>query len=125
MIIGVPKERKVLEKRVALAPDGAHQLIEHGHKVLIEKGAGEGAHFSDELYRKVGCEVVSSPKDIWTRAELIVKVKEPHISEYQYFREGLVIFDYLHLASMPDVTKALLDGGVTSLGYELVQTSDG
>ncbi|MCO6429809.1 MAG: alanine dehydrogenase, partial [Deltaproteobacteria bacterium] len=125
MIIGVPKERKTLEKRVAITPDGANEVIKHGHKILIEQGAGEGSFFTDADYKEAGCEVVPALKDVWTRSDMVVKVKEPHPEEYQYFRAGLILFDYLHLASMPDVTKALLDGKVTALAYELVQTVDG
>jgi alanine dehydrogenase len=124
MIIGIPRERKTLEKRVALTPDGAAELIKDGNKVLIEKDAGAGSYFDNQSYTAVGCEIVPSLEDVWSRAELLVKVKEPHESEYQYFREDLVLFDYLHLASMPDVTKALLKGKITSIAYELVQTKN-
>ena len=125
MIIGVPRERKTLEKRVALTPDGAHQLVEHGHRVLIEENAGLGADFSNDAYHEAGAEIVSTLKDVWTKSELVVKVKEPHETEYEFFRPGLALFDYLHLASMPDVTKAMLDGGMTGIAYELVQLPDG
>lgn len=124
MIIGVPRERKTLEKRVALTPDGAHELTKRGHKVLIETNAGAGSFFPDDAYKASGCTIVSTLADVWKGCELLVKVKEPHESEYEYFRPGLALFDYLHLASMPDVTKAMLEGGVTGIAYELVQTSD-
>ena len=124
MIIGVPRERKTLEKRIAITPDGAQALIKRGHTVLIEQDAGLGSHFTNEQYRAVGCTLVPTLKDVWTKAELVVKVKEPHPEEYQHFRDGLTLFDYLHLASMPDVTEALLRGKMTSIGYELVQTQD-
>jgi len=124
MIIGVPRERKTLEKRVALTPDGAHELVKRGHTVLIETKAGDGSHFGDQAYAESGCEIVATLKDVWTRAELLVKVKEPHEEEYQYFRSGLAIFDYLHLAGMPELTKAMLKGKVTGIAYELVQTED-
>jgi len=120
MIIGVPKERKTLEKRIALTPDGARELVNHKHEVLIEKGAGEGSHFSDDEFRDSGAKIVTF-KDVWTQSELVVKVKEPHEDEYQYFRKDLTLFDYLHLASMPDVAKAMLDGKITGIAYELVQ----
>lgn len=123
MIIGIPRERKTLEKRVALTPDGANDLVKEGHRVLIEKDAGAGSFFDDNAYKDAGCEIVSSLEEVWSRAELLVKVKEPHESEYPYFRKDLVLFDYLHLASMPDVTNALLKGKVTSIAYELVQTN--
>ena len=125
MIIGVPRERKTLEKRVALTPDGAHQLVAAGHTVLIEAGAGAGSHFSDDAYQKAGCEIAADLASVWEKAQLVVKVKEPHEEEYQYFRPGLALFDYLHLASMPEVTTALLEGGVTGIAYELVQLPDG
>ena len=124
MIIGVPRERKTLEKRVALTPDGAQELVKHGHQVLIEKDAGAGSHFLDQDYLNVGCKIVPTLKDVWTKSELVVKVKEPHESEYEFFRPDLTLFDYLHLASMPDVTHALLKGGITGIAYELVQLND-
>ena len=125
MIIGVPKERKTLEKRVALTPDGAAELVKRGHSVLIESGAGIGSMFDDAAYIAVGAKIVPLLKDIWSKSDLLVKVKEPHESEYEYFREGLILFDYLHLASMPNVAKELVQSGITSLAYELVRTPDG
>jgi alanine dehydrogenase len=125
MIVGVPRERKTLEKRVALTPDGAAALVKRGHKVLIEQNAGAGSFFEDKLYTDVGCQIVPTLKDIWTKSDMVVKVKEPHESEYEFFRPGLILFDYLHLASMPDVTEAMLKGGVTGIAYELVQLADG
>jgi alanine dehydrogenase len=124
MIIGVPRERKILEKRVALTPDGALELTQRGHSVLIEQSAGLGSHFTDEAYQASGCTIVPTLEEVWTKAELIVKVKEPHEEEYRYFRKGLTIFDYLHLASMPELTKQMLQSGVTGIAYELVQTED-
>lgn len=125
MIIGIPRERKTLEKRIALTPDGAQDLVKRGHEVLIETNAGVGSHFADEEFAQVGCKIVSTLKEVWSRAELVVKVKEPHEEEYQYFRPGLAIFDYLHLASMADLTRTMLKGKVTGIAYELVQTADG
>jgi len=125
MKIGVPRERKTLEKRIAITPDGAAELVKHGHTVFIEKDAGAGSFFPDEQYIAVGAKIVPTLKDIWTGSDLVVKVKEPHEEEYQYFRDGLMLFDYLHLASMPDVAKALVNGKVTSIAYELVQTDTG
>jgi alanine dehydrogenase len=124
MIIGVPRERKILEKRVAVTPDGAHELVAHGHQVLIETNAGAGSHFTDEQYVKAGCRIVSTLKEVWTNSELIVKVKEPHESEYEFFRRDIAIFDYLHLASMPELTHMMLKGKITGIAYELVQTED-
>lgn len=125
MIIGVPKERKTLEKRVAITPYGAQELVRSGHEVLIETGAGEGADFSDGQFRDAGCKIVQDLGEVWNNSELVVKVKEPHELEYQYFRKDVTLFDYLHLASMPDVAEAMLQGGLTSIAYELVQLPDG
>ncbi|MCI5065757.1 alanine dehydrogenase [bacterium] len=125
MRIGVPRERKTLEKRVAMTPDGASKVIAHGHEVLIETGAGAGAAFPDEEYAAVGCTIVPTLAEVWERAELLVKVKEPHESEYEFLRPDLFLFDYLHLASMPEVAEALLQGGTTSIAYELVQDAQG
>lgn len=125
MKIGVPRERKALEKRVAITPDGASKLVANGHTVLVETNAGNGADFTNEQYKEAGCKVVETLKEVWTESEMVVKVKEPHEEEYQYFRSGLILFDYLHLASMPDVAKVLVDSGVTGIAYELVQESDG
>jgi len=125
MIIGIPRERKTLEKRVALTPDGAHKLIEHGHKIIVENDAGLGAHFLNESYSEVGCQIVNTLEEVWKTAEMVVKVKEPAPEEFEYFRPGLVLFDYLHLASMPEVTRHLLDKQITGLAYELVQDRGG
>lgn len=125
MIIGVPRERKTLEKRVAITPDGADLLVKRGHELLIEKDAGVGSSFSDADYQSAGCRIVPTLKDVWTNSELVVKVKEPDASEFEYFRPGLALFDYLHLAGLPEVTKALLEGGVTGIAYELVQKNNG
>lgn len=124
MIIGIPKERKTLEKRVALTPKGAKFLIEDGHTVLIEKNAGTGSFFPDSDYKKSGCIICDSLAEVWNQAEMIVKVKEPAEEEYRYFREGLIIFDYLHLAGLPEVAEQLLKHKVTGIAYELVQTED-
>lgn len=125
MIIGVPRERKTLEKRVALTPDGAHELVERGHTVLIENDAGLASSFPNEDYLSSGCEVVSTLKEVWERSQLLVKVKEPHQEEYPFFRPDLVLFDYLHLASMPDLTKKLVESKIVGVGYELVKDSAG
>jgi alanine dehydrogenase len=125
MIIGVPRERKTLEQRVALTPDGAHDLVALGHKVLIEKDAGKLSHYPDNLYQEAGAEIVPDLKSVWTKADMVVKVKEPHEEEYQYFREGLVVFDYLHLAGLSEVSEALNRSKVTGIAYELVQLENG
>ncbi|RIL03934.1 MAG: alanine dehydrogenase [Proteobacteria bacterium] len=124
MRIGVPKERKTLEKRIALTPDGASELVKHGHQILVETKAGEGSHFSDQAYKEAGATIVPTLSDVWTKSELIVKVKEPHEEEYKFFRPDVAIFDYLHLASMPELTKEMVKGKITGIAYELVQTPD-
>jgi alanine dehydrogenase len=125
MQVGVPRERKTLEKRVALTPDGARELIKHGHSVLIEKGAGEGSSFADSDYEFVGCRIAPTLAEVWNNSELLVKVKEPDESEFEFFREDLILFDFLHLASLPKVADSLLQKKVTAFAYETVQTSDG
>jgi alanine dehydrogenase len=124
MIIGIPRERKTLEKRVALTPDGARELTKLGHKVLIEIDAGKGSFFDNTAYKEAGCDIVDSLETVWTKSDLVVKVKEPDASEFKYFRPGLLLFDFLHLASLPEVAKELVRGKVTSFAYELVQTTD-
>ena len=123
--VGVPRERKTLEQRVALTPDGAAELVKHGHTVLIETNAGQKSHFEDAQYTQAGCKIVGTLKEVWTGSNMVVKVKEPHEDEFQFFRKDLILFDYLHLASMPTVTKAMLDGQITGIAYELVKTIDG
>lgn len=125
MIIGVPKEIKAQENRVALTPAGADALVRNGHKVLVEASAGVGAGFSDEEYVSVGAEIIKEASEVWKNAEMIVKVKEPLPSEYDYFRPGLILFTYLHLAAEPKLTKALMEKGVVAIAYETVQKSDG
>ncbi len=122
MIIGVPKEIKNNENRVAMTPASVYTLVNAGHQVLIETGAGLGSSFSDGDYKKVGAEIVSSAADAWA-AEMVMKVKEPLESEYTYFREGLVLFTYLHLAAEPELAKALVEKGVTAIAYETVEVN--
>ncbi|MHC5562086.1 alanine dehydrogenase [Bacillus spizizenii] len=119
MIIGVPKEIKNNENRVALTPGGVSQLISNGHRVLVETGAGLGSGFENEAYESAGAEIIANPKQVWD-AEMVMKVKEPLPEEYVYFREGLVLFTYLHLAAEPKLTQALKDKGVTAIAYETV-----
>lgn len=125
MIIGVPRERKTLEKRVSLTPDGVRELVRRGHRVLIETGAGIGSSFEDSAYHSAGAAILSSLEEVWTKSDMVVKVKEPHESEIGYFRKDLILFDYLHLASMPDLTREMLNGKITGIAYELVQLPDG
>lgn len=123
MRIGVPKEIKNSENRVSITPAGVMQLVSHNHQVFIEKNAGMGAGFSDEEYQQVGAVIVETAKEAWDQ-EMVLKVKEPIKEEYQYFREGLILFTYLHLAAEPELTKELMEKGVIAIAYETVETSD-
>jgi alanine dehydrogenase len=125
MIIGVPKEVKDHESRVALTPAGAKALTEAGHKVLIEHNAGQLSSFPDDDYQAVGAEIVGGAPDVWGLAEMVVKVKEPVEKEYRYFREGLVLFTYLHLAPLKELTDALLGKKVLGIAYETVKDRAG
>ncbi|WP_419893097.1 alanine dehydrogenase [Oceanobacillus kimchii] len=120
MIIGVPKEIKNNENRVAMTPAGVVHLINAGHTVQIEKGAGLGSNFTDAEYKEAGAELIDSAASVWENADMIMKVKEPLSSEYKYFRKGLVLFTYLHLAAAPELTKALVDSEVTAIAYETI-----
>ena len=122
MIVGVPAETKDNERRVAVTPDGVRELVAHGHRVLVERGAGEGSSIADGDLAVAGAELVSVA-DAWA-AELVVKVKEPQPGELGYLRPDLVLFTYLHLAAEPEVADALLQAGTTALGYETVQLAD-
>ncbi len=123
MIIGIPKEIKQQEHRVALLPSGAYQLVRGGHTVLVENGAGIGSGYSDEEYRHAGAELVSNPEEIFERAGLIVKVKEPMPVEYGLLRPGQILFTYLHLAASPVLTEALARSGATAIAYETVEVN--
>ena len=125
MIIGVPREIKNNEYRVAMVPAGVRALIENGHRVLVERSAGEGSSISDDEYLQVGAEIKQSAKDVFEEAEMIVKVKEPLPQEYNLLREGQILFTYLHLASALELTKALLAQKVIGIAYETVQLADG
>jgi alanine dehydrogenase len=121
MIIGVPREIKDNEARVGVTPAGVKALTEAEHTVLVEAQAGEQSGFPDEEYRAAGANVVADAAEVWRRAETIVKVKEPIEAEYDYFREGLVLFTYLHLAPVPDLTNKLLESKVIGIAYETVR----
>lgn len=125
MVVGVPKEIKDNEYRVAIVPAGVTALVDRGHRVLIEQGAGAGSGVSDEDYARAGAEIVSDPGEIWTRAGLILKIKEPLPSEYGFMRYGQTVFTYLHLASDRLLTEAVLKSGIIAIGYETVQLPDG
>jgi alanine dehydrogenase len=121
--IGVPKEIKTDEYRVALTPAGARELIQRGHEVIVESTAGEGSAFADEQYERAGAQIVTVD-DAWGRADLVLKVKEPIEPEYSRLREGLVLFTYLHIAADEPLTRALVDSGITAVAYETVETND-
>lgn len=120
MRIGVPKEIKNNENRIAMTPAGVVNLLKFNHEVFIEKGAGVGSGFLDEDYTSAGAKLVDTAKEAWSM-DMVMKVKEPLPSEYSYFREGLILFTYLHLAPEPELTKALLDNKVIGIAYETVQ----
>lgn len=122
MIIGVPKEIKNNENRVAITPAGVDAFVKAGHKVIIETNAGLGSGFTNEDYIAAGAEIVPTAQDAWS-ADMVMKVKEPIASEYQYFREGLILFTYLHLAAEPELAKALTEKGVIAIAYETVEVN--
>jgi alanine dehydrogenase len=124
LIVGVVREIKPDEYRVALTPAGARELRQRGHDVLVEAGAGLGSSFPDSDYESVGARV-TSVEDVWANADLLLKVKEPLSQEYDRLREGLVLFTYLHLAAEEGLTRALLESGATCIAYETVETEDG
>lgn len=124
MIIGLPKEIKNNEFRVGMTPAGVRQLIQHGHEVWVQEGAGLGSHFDDADYVACGAKIVPTAADAWS-AEMVVKVKEPQPSEYDFMREDLVLFTYLHLAAEEALTKAMIKTGVLGIAYETVEARDG
>ncbi len=123
MIIGVPKEIKDQEYRVALLPSAAYQLLKRGHEVLVERGAGTGAGYPDADYERAGATLVAAHHVVFERAELVVKVKEPLPTEYPLLRPGQILFTYLHLAASKPLTEALLKSGVTGLAYETLEVN--
>jgi alanine dehydrogenase len=125
MIIGIPKEIKTKETRVSITPDGAKKLVESGHTVMVEQDAGIFSGFPNHAYASAGARLMDDVSEIWNQAEMIVKVKEPLESEYPFFREGLTILTFFHLASAPALAHALCDANVTAIGYETVETDDG
>ena len=125
MIIGVPKEVKDHESRVGITPAGVKALTETGHKVLVETHAGELSAFTDDEYQSAGAEIVGSAHNVWGNANMVVKVKEPVEKEYGFFREGLVLFTYLHLAPVPDLTEQLLTKKVIGIAYETIRDKAG
>jgi alanine dehydrogenase len=124
MRVGVPKEIKTREYRVAMTPAGVRELRRGGHQVLVERGAGEGSGLADERYIEAGATSVPTAADAWN-ADMVVKVKEPQASEYGYFRDGLILYTYLHLAAEPALTRELVRTKVTGVAYETIQSPDG
>lgn len=124
MIIGIPKEVKDNEYRVSLTPGGAHTLVEAGHRVIVEAGAGEGSGFPDDEYVAASAETVPGHADAFEQAEMVMKVKEPLPQEYDLLREDLLLFTYLHLAAEEELTRVLMQKGTTAIAYETVQLPD-
>lgn len=125
MIVGVPREIKTEEHRVAITPIGVRELTDHGHSVLIEKGAGEGSTIHDEEYEAQGATIVADADEIFGTAEMILKVKEPQADEVEKLHEGQILFTYLHLAAYPQLAAGLLDRGIVAIAYETVQLVSG
>jgi alanine dehydrogenase len=125
MIIGVPKEVKDHESRVGVTPGGVKAIVDAGHKVLVETKAGDLSAFPDDEYQAAGAEIVGSAHHVWGLADMVVKVKEPVEKEYGFFREGLVLFTYLHLAPLPELTEKLIDRKVTGIAYETIRDRSG
>jgi alanine dehydrogenase len=122
--VGVPKEVKNHEYRVAITPIGVHELVSHGHEVFVERDAGVGSQIPDEAFVAEGAKILDSADDVWGQAQVVLKVKEPVAEEYHRMREGLVLFTYLHLAADLALTQELVDRKVTAIAYETVQTSN-
>ncbi len=125
MIIGVPKEVKDHEARVGCVPSGVKALTEAGHGVLVQAGAGRASSLPDREYIDAGATILASAAEVWGKADLVVKVKEPQPSEYEFMRPGLILFTYLHLAPLPDLTEQLLKNRVNAVAYETIRESDG
>ncbi len=125
MVIGIPKEVKDHEYRVSLTPDGVAALCHRGHEVWIEPSAGQGSGYGDEEYRSAGASIAGSKDELFEKADLILKVKEPLLSECHLFRHGHILFTYLHLAAFPELTKALMGKKITAIAYETTEANDG
>src|SRR5215472_7946385 len=125
MIVGLPKEVKDNEYRVGLVPAGVKGLTGSGNTVLVETKAGEGSGILDEEYLTAGANIVGTAEEVWGQADMVVKVKEPVASEYDYLREGLILFTYLHLAPARELTSQLLEHGVTGIAYETITNDQG
>jgi alanine dehydrogenase len=125
MIVGVPKEVKQDEYRVAMTPAGVEEMTRAGHKVLVEAGAGSGSGITDEQYAENGAEIVASTPDIWRRADLIVKVKEPLAAEWPHMRPGQTVFTYFHFAADENLTRTVMTSGITAVAYETIKDAKG
>jgi len=125
MRIGVPREIKILEGRVALIPAAAGQLVMQGHEVFLEAGAGKLSGYSDEQFRSVGVQIVGTAQELFDKAQMIVKVKEPQPPEVAMFREDHILFSFLHLAAATELMQGLLDVGLTAVAFETVETDRG
>ena len=125
MIIGVPKEIKNNENRVGLTPGGVQMLVNRGHKLLVETKAGQGIGATDEAYAKAGATIIDSAKEVWEKADMIIKVKEPIQAEYGLMKPNLILYTYLHLAAEPELTKQLMERKVSAVAYETIQLDDG
>ncbi len=125
MNIGVPKEVKDHETRVGLVPSGVTALVEAGHRVLVESGAGDGSSIPDKFYERAGAEILPTAAQVWAEAGMVIKVKEPQPAEYPFLRPNLILFTYLHLAPLPELTQKLLDSQTTSIAYETIRERDG
>ena len=124
MLIGVPKEIKNNENRVAMTPAGVHELTNRGHQVILESGAGIGSGFADSEYVLAGAQLIHAAEEVWAKADMIVKVKEPIAQEYPLMRRGQILFTYLHLAASRDCTMAIVNSGTTAIAYETVQLAN-
>jgi alanine dehydrogenase len=125
VIIGIPKEIKDNEYRVALPPHGVREVVRHGHQVIVQSGAGKGSAFTDDEYAQAGAHIVDSAEETWSRANMVIKVKEPQPAEYEFLRDDLLLFTYLHLAAAEELTYKMLDSGVTGIAYETVEDARG
>ncbi len=124
MVIGVLKEIKAEENRVAITPAGVEIIVQQGYQVVLESSAGEASGFDDSRYEKVGAQIISMPNDIFNRSEMILRVKEPQPSEFELLQKGQIYFSYLHLAASEKITDIMLKSGVVGIGYETIQTSN-
>ncbi len=124
MIIGVPREVKDHETRVGLVPSGVSALVEAGHRVLVQSRAGAGSTIPNDEYVAAGARIVNTPAEVWSQSDLVIKVKEPQPSEYSHLRSGLILFTYLHLAPLPELTEKLVGTGVTAIAYETIRERD-